>query len=196
MLSGAVKNKNADESIFLIESAIINYVMAIKLFYLMWKKNRIVEFLNRIRVVSTDDRKEFSFINDKLNNFMNIATAFFIFETLCSASACIVVPFIGSEKKLFVKIGFPLDYEHDELSFWIAFTFFLINGTLCVLSMFFSIIKWYLLINCGLMYHVLGNQFRQMGAIKAIDQPTEKEKQSLFLRDFIAGIQSHRHIKE
>lgn len=198
LIVGAYETNNTNESIFLILSAVITTVMAVKFCYIIWRKEEILQLLHQLSVYTTDDRGEFDSINEKMNRFMKIAKYYFYAMLFGAVSSQLFVPFLGNEKKLFVNIGFPLDYKTNDIAFWIAFLFSSSEGILCGISCLFPIIVWYLLINCGLMYKVLGNKLKNIGANRMMDlegnkvKRSKKEKEMMFRRDLRSAIQSHQ----
>lgn len=203
LLAGAIKSDNSDESILLLETSIIAVVMSIKLQYIIWKQNEIKELSHRIGFYSVDNHEEFTFVNRRLNTFMKVTTYFFFLCIVVASTAAVVVPIVGSERILFLNIGFPFDWKNNEIAYWIAFVFFTTEMIITALNILFSITMWYLLFNISLNYKVLGSQLRNMGVIKKVDATTvskvnisEVEKENAFLRDLIAGIESHKNINE
>lgn len=93
-----------------------------------------------------------------------------------------VVPFIGCEKKLFFNIGFPLDYTKSEAGFWIAFAFTFIAVLLFNLSVLFSIMVWYLLMNFSVKYELFENKFRNV-RIEDKDTIAPSKEQTLYAQD-------------
>lgn len=61
---------------------------------------------------------------------------------MATVAACItlVVPFIGSDKIVFLNIGFPFDYKNNEIAYLIAVLYTFLEVSLAVVSVSFSII--------------------------------------------------------
>lgn len=198
IMIGAVKTENANECISLTQSAILSTVMSVKLSHIIWKKEEILQCLHRFGVYYTEDHEDFTIISRKLNSLMKINMFYFFGLMSGVISATLFVPFIGKEKKLFLNIAFPLDYENSNIAYWMAFSFFFTEGILCAISTLFTIIMWYLLLNFSLKWKVLETKLRLIGAIRPIDEGDnvvlEKEKQNLFRRDMISGIHLHQEI--
>lgn len=197
LVGGAVSVTNRDESLFLIEAAIISSVELFKLLYIIWKKDEILDVLNRIGVYSMEEKEEFTLANDKLNRLMKFTSMFLSSAYFCGLCVVLVFPFLGSERSLFFNIAFPLDWKTNEFSYWIAFGFIFTETILTAISMLFSVIIWYLMVNCALRYEILGHQIQNMGVIKPVEGITNRRKISnLFLQDLFAAIESQKHIKE
>lgn len=195
---GAAKSYDEDEAIFLAEMCIASSVLVVKLWMLIWKQKKIQEFLNRICHFDIRDDDQFNLTNEKISKFVGFVVLIIFFINL--AGFCIfVTPFIGSEKRLFFNVAFPLDYKNNEIAFWIAATFVITEIYLSIAVVLFSIIVWYFLLNCSLRYEVLGSEIRNMGLLKGVavlNRISDKEQQRIFLRDLIAAINAHLHIME
>ncbi len=199
LVAGAVNNENNDETIFLVQIAIAIAVLLIKLWALIWKQKQILGLLNRTCVFVIRDEEAFTIYNGKLGEFMK-----FVIALISTASVVVffetgVLPFLGSEKALFVKIGFPLDWENDEIAFWIANIFIFTELFLSMTSFLFSITIWYLMLNCSLRYEVLGCELRRIGQHglegKKLNVP-EKEKHLAFAGDLEKSIDSHLQLRQ
>lgn len=204
LLSGvSLTVERLEDSLFLIEAAIMTVIMSVKLFYIIWRKDEILQMLDRIGMYSTKHASESKRINGKLNHFMSLMKIFFSCSVLIAICALLIVPFLGSEKKLFFNIGFPLDWQHSEFAYWIAFTFILTEVILSAISVLFSIIVWYLFLNCSLRFQLLGHDLRSMGVIEeVVDSSGKKRKvsklemENQFSKDLVAAVKSHREIIE
>lgn len=200
LMAGAIETETSDEFIFLTLTAIITTVMSIKLLYLIWKKKEILNFLQRICIHSFKNEMEFTLVDEKLKRVIKIITSFYFSVIFAAITASIVVPFVGSEKKLFYNIGFPLNYKNNEIAFWIALIFSFFEIMLAVVSILFNIFIWYFFLNISLKYDALGIRLSILGengvAKLAKRKISEKEKQDLFKRDLVAGVESHKNINE
>jgi len=197
LLGGAIKTDNKDDAIFLIETGIICIVLFVKFLYLIWKQKDILNLLHRIGDYSAADHKEFTSINDKLNIFMKIMNFFYLSALFFASLITFGVPIVSFERKLFFNIAFPFDWKNNETAYWAAVVFLFIEATLTAISLLFSILMWYLMINCSLKYKVLGNQLRNLGVIRTGNGVIlEVGTQKLYQRDLIAGIKSQRDINE
>jgi len=202
LVAGSIKSDSSNESIFLLETAILAAVMSMKLQYIIWKQKEIVELCQRIGFYDVDDNEEFTLLNRKLNIFINVAVYFFYLTFAVACATCGIAPFVGGKKQLFFNIGFPLDYNNSESAHWMAIIFLSTEVILTGLALLFYIIMWYLLLNCSLKYQVLGNQLKNMGVIGTVDGTISKLKISeatreiVYFQDVIAGIESHNDIYE
>lgn len=202
LMAGAFSTDNKDESIFLIESAIMASVVSVKWIYIIWRKKEILELLNRVGVHSLEDHEEFTLVNDMLKNLMRFARVYISLVYFVAVCIVMVMPFLGGEKKLFFNIGFPLDWRNNEIAFWIAFVFVFTEVVLTVIVCLFSVLMWYSMFNCAIRYEVLGHKIRNMGVVRQDEDTANKrtmsdvEKQNLYLQDLISAIKSHKDIKE
>lgn len=200
LIAGAISSDDQQECIFLMETAIMTVVMSVKLMYIIWRKEEILEMLNRMGIHTIQSHKEFTHINGKLKRFMSSMKIFFLCSILTAVCALLLVPFVGSERKLFFNIGFPLDWKNNEFAYWLAFAFLLTSVILSAISVLFSIIMWYLLLNCGLKFEILGNELRNVGTIDDAAGSGRKistvEKQNAFFKGLITLIESHQNIIE
>lgn len=202
IMAGAITTDNSDESIFLVLCAILMGVMSFKLSCIIWRKKQILELLHRICIYSIVDQEDFTLVDDQVKSFMKFGTFFISFSYFAAICAVLVVPFLGSEKTLFVNLGLPLDWKNNELHYWIAFTFATFGMFLSSITLLFSLIIWYLMVHCALKYNVLGNYIRKMGVIGTVGakgnqrRMPEEVKQNLFQQDLITVINSHQDIKK
>lgn len=202
LTAGAITSENILRSIFSIEIAIITGVLSVKLFYVIWKKNQILDLLRKFGVYYIEDYEDVILVNDKVKSFMKFSIVFYILVNCSALSCAIVVPFLGSEKTLFLESGFLMDWKNNETEFWIAFTFGFFGTILSIIIVLVTIIIWYAMLNCALKYTILGNQIRNMGVrsiVEVADIKLKKlglKKQNLFQRDLIAIVKTYQDMKK
>lgn len=195
LIAGAITSNNAGEPIFLLQAAVMFIVLAMKLFYIIWKKEQIIELLCQIDVFSFEDHIEYTLVSQKLKSFMKFVIVFFVNVCFGCGCAVVVVPFVGSEKKLFYNIAFPFDYKNNEIAFCLAFAFVFLEVIITMISILFSIIIWYLMFTASLMYNTLGIELKNIGAIRTVQETENNGKQNTFFGDLIKLIESHQRIK-
>lgn len=202
LMAGSLSSDNRDESIFLIEGAIMATVFSVKLMYIILRKKKILELLNRVGVYSLENLEECTIVNDTLKNLMRFVRVFISLSYTAMTCSQLVIPFLGGEKKLFFNVGLPLDWKNNEIAFWIAFVFLVTEIFLTAVAILFSILMWYLMTNCAIRYEVLGHQIKNMGVIREVVATANRrkitvvEKQNLFLQDLISHAESHKDIME
>lgn len=93
-----------------------------------------------------------------------------------------------------------MDYKNYEIAFWLALAFIFTELTISAAISAFSLIIWYLMLNCAMRYKKLGNEITKMGVrtdeTKNERKIMEVKKQNLFLRDFIVAMNSHQYIRK
>lgn len=193
---GLLKAKNKEDNIYLAVCSIELFVQATRLFYIIWRKNKILSLLQQIVTFAIEDRKEFDEVNDNLNRSAKVVKWFF---TLLPSGLSIF--FVGCAWKRSVPfdILFPLD------GFWSVYTYIVIEIIWSYLVFLVNAIIWYLMLGLKIKYILLGSQFRRMGVIKATTvaiknksrgQISEAMEEHLFWQDFTAAVQSYQRIKE
>lgn len=195
LIVGVFTGEKGDESIFLAEISDLITVLSVKMWILVWQQKEIRRLFNRICIFTIRNHDDFQFVNRKLNKFMRFVTGLFL--SLSMSGVCIaVVPFIGSERNIIFKIAFPLDWKNDEYAFF-AVNFFLFTQIIFTLTAYsFSIIIWYLMLNCSLRYEVLGNELKNLGVRKIVTKISSNESRKIFFRDLMTSIKSHQQIRE
>lgn len=92
LIAGAFASDNKGEVVFLVESSIMSAVSLIRLLYIIWRKNEILDLINRICDYGVKDEQTFSQTNDKLNILMKFSTAFFSLVYFCGISMVLIIP--------------------------------------------------------------------------------------------------------
>lgn len=195
LIVGAFSSDDTDESIFLVETAVLVLVAFVKILYMIWKQREFVDLLIRIGEHFIDDREQFNLVNEEMESFMKLSIVL-VSSTLFGAfCAAVLIPLLGSERQQFLNVGFPFDWRTNELVYWSEFVFLLTEIILSISTFLFSVLMWYLLLNCALKYDVLANRLRKMDVTESA-YISDRQKDNLFLRDLIGGINSHRDINE
>lgn len=195
---GAIKSENKNESIFLAEYSIADVVVVAKLWLLIWKQNEILNLLNGVCVFSIrhdDDHKRF---DDRLRVFVTFAFVFVIATAIAGTLGSTVLSVVGNEKKLFIKIGFPLDYQNNDIAFWLATTFLFTANLWYVMAVIFTVIIWYLLFVCALRYEVLGSELKILGQIsnEADGNKSDKQTRKRFFEDLMTSIHTQLYLRK
>nr|QGW45418.1 odorant receptor 45 [Bradysia odoriphaga] len=195
---GAIKNEKDEQTIFLTEISIGVAVDAVRIWILIWKQNEIQGLLKRICKFEIRSDEDYNAYNDKLGRFVKYFIIFQVGLFICCFIESVVIPVFGSEKVLFFEIGFPFDYRNNEVAYWMATVFMLNITVLTMVSVFLSILLWYLLLNCSLRYEVLASELRKMGHIieKRDENVTVAPKQTRFVEELKASINAHIHLTE
>jgi len=202
LLGGGIQSENMNESIFLVLEGITAFVQLIKLLYIIWKKNEIDDMLNRIAVYSMKEEEGFKLASDTINGLMKFSTVFISLVYFTGLCITLFIPFLASERTLFFNLAFPLDWKNNDMAYLSASVFIFTQVVLTITAILFSVIIWYLLINCALRYKILGYQIKNMGVVKTVEGPTSNqiisnvEKERKFRRDLVAVIESYNAIKK
>lgn len=185
--------------VFLAVLSIVAFVLEIRMYMFLWRKNDILGFIRRMGVHSIRDDEQFHQVNDKIKFFMKFVSSFEIM-LLCAVStmAIIALPFFTDEKRLPLGYFFPFNWQANAFLYIVAYiyvTYGLMLTTLCTL---FNSLIWYMMMSCGVQYQVLGNEFRNIGFD---DDETEEivsihEKQDRFLLELILLIKKHKQLQE
>lgn len=174
---GAIKTENRNESIFLINASIGTAIFTIKNWILTWRQKEILNLLNRVCVFSIRNDVDHKRFDKRIRGFMTSVLVFFITSAVAGSLATVVLSVLGSEKKLFLKIGFPLDYQNSETAFWIAALFLFTGNFLYSIAVISTAIIWYLLFVCALRYEVVGSEFKDLGISNNVVDGKQADKQ-------------------
>lgn len=194
---GSIRSENGDEAIFLMEIAVIVSVLTFKLCLLIWKQKQIVMLLNRSGIIFIKYDEGFTIFNDKIESFMKFVRVFLVSFVVALLFEVAVAPFLNTEKSLFFKISFPLDWKHNEISFWIANIFLLTEIGLCIVPLIFAIIVWYIMLICSLRYTILGEELRNLGRMNdGAVNTSSKAWLKVFSQDLCSSINRHLHLRK
>lgn len=196
LASGAIQTDDKLDSVFLASAAIIVSVQVVRLFYIIWKKTEILDFLHQCCSHVVENHDEFLTVNKKVNILMKIST-FMVLEIAFTVCSVYSYDAVLQEKTLPFHIGFPLDWKNSEFGYWIAFIYLVIQSTYSCVFVSLNVIIWYIMLNFAIQYELLGNQFRRMGTgIIKKRKLSSKEKELLFIREFITAIRCHQNIRQ
>ncbi len=199
--TGAFESDSKDEKIFSVFLILTAVVIQVKLLYLIWKKNEILEHLGRICDYGSADRETHTAVNDKSTTFKNLVALFLSASYFTLSSVLFVAPFVGTERKLFFHYGFPLDWRKSEFAYWTGFMFTVSVGIIVAVMIAFTALIWYLMANCSWRYEVLGFEIRKMGEISSDESADVRyiskiEKDNLYSRDLVEAITSFNSLRE
>lgn len=197
LIFGAVISDDRNEAIFLLSIGISSALMDVKLAYVLWKKEEITTFLNRICTQVVRRKEELNEINKKLNSFAKLAyTAMITTSVSVSFFIVLTLPVFSAERRLPVNVAFPFDWKNCLLFYWMGHTF-VISGVVCVtIATYFTIVYLYIMLNCSLKYQVLANEFRNMDLanVAIINDFPIKMQEKLHLQALIRLIEKHREL--
>lgn len=199
LFSGSYLSVDYNESFFLTAAGIGGTLQFVKLIYVLNKKEDISSFLNDICVHSLDS-DEFNEVKEKLSNFAKFGYANIFITTFGVVGFHIItLPVFSTEVALPLSIEFPLDWKNNRISYWLAHSFIAIGIFTAAIAYFFTIIYWYIMLNCSIKYKILGNRFRKLGhrtaAIISKNVTSPLEKKELFSKCFIDLVKTHQNIQ-
>ncbi|XP_037025628.1 odorant receptor 94a-like [Bradysia coprophila] len=194
---GAIRSEKMDSTIFLTEVSVTALVYGAKLGILIWKQKQIIDLLNRVCQFSIRDDYGYVLFKDKLKGFITFLICFEIAVAVGAVLSVLVLPFFGSEKTLFFEIAFPLDWRNNDVAFCVVTVFIFIGIMVTIFVLLFTILIWYLLLNCSLRYEILGQELKNMGQIAAddISKISEKQLHNNFFQSLKESINTHVHLR-
>lgn len=198
-MGGAISNDSIGQSVFLVESAVISAVLFIKLCFLVWKQNEIEDFLNEVCIFPIRYDEDCIRVDVKLKKFMILVKVMVIWAFVTGIAECAIIPIVTSGKYLFFEIAFPWDWRNNDVAYWGAVIFLFIQMLMTIISFHFSILIWYLLLNCSLRYQVLGNELKKMGSEckeELEGKITEQERENVFSNDLKSSIGNHQQMRK
>ncbi len=195
VIGGAFLSSDTHEFIFLADLTILLVVHAVRMFYIIWKKNDILTLIHQIGSHYANEFGELVSFTKKLKMFDKFAKTF-VLICIIEVLFALIFPVVSSQKIL-LNIAFP--WKTGATTFWITHSFIAIGCAYSILWFLLSVIIWYLMINLSSKYQLLGNQLRNMGVIKTkqiIDGSTQSEtlQEELFLKTLVEAVRTHQKI--
>lgn len=193
-----------DELMVLFSVAVAVSIQLFSLCYLILKKDQILEMFHQIRVYSIEGQDGFFLVTGKLKRFTRNANIFISLILIGAVYCALLVPIYSSERKLLVNIDFPFDYWKEDNAYWVANIFIFTEICLSINVLMFSILIWYLTLNCALRYEVLGFQIQNIGQKEKTEFVSNlyrtdwenQENHEMFHRDLTVAIESHQQIRK
>lgn len=123
-----------NQSIFLVEVVAGCIVLDVKLVCLVWKKEKILEFLYE-SIPSSVLKCKGELQIKKIRNFMKFVQVYNFFLIIIGLSLNVIpLPFFSSEKKFPLFINFFVDLECGINIYWVAYILYLRGEYFSVLS--------------------------------------------------------------
>lgn len=164
-LTKAIATNDPDEVILFGALSIIVSVHAYRVAYIIIRQSDTIKLIEEICTHSTNKIDEFNRVSRKIGKFIKFIGTFIVLCTV-EVSMFIILPAVWNEMTM-VKIAFP--YGDMPNVFWIRQVFLLTGGLYSVLSVCFSSIIWYLMVNASTKYDMLGNQLRNMDEMRRVE---------------------------
>lgn len=185
-------SNDADEKRFFSVVSIIIVNVTVRLYYILWKKNEIIELTIRIGVGSVRSQDTLNRIRKRTDLFITFATAMLVMNY--GANVALIVfklPFIGAKKQLPINLYFPYDWQANEFRFWGTYAFVTYEMILCPTCTLLNVIIWYLMMCLAMKYRALGECLKMMGVRNnGIETPKRFEE------EFRGLIQRHKDLNE
>lgn len=188
LLSCVFLNEEKDEKIYAFELFVTISVVVVKLTYLLYRKDEMLQFLNDPTVTHCiTELEDLQEVKKKIKMFLRFGQ-FYTSVLIGSVSFLVVVPLpiFTSGNKLPLFIRFDVESDFDIL-YWLAFA-------LCAMGTFFALVYnlviliiWYVMFNHSIEYKLLGKQIARLGY---------GSRRNSFQRDLIDLIRAHRNIFE
>lgn len=77
LFDGAIKTDNRGDAVFLLEAFLVTIVLSIKLWFMVWKKEVILELFDRIGVCTIKDHEDFIRVSDTLKDIFKVRICLF-----------------------------------------------------------------------------------------------------------------------
>ncbi|XP_037024534.1 odorant receptor 94b-like [Bradysia coprophila] len=194
LLCGMISSSNKiHQSTFTASVTVIVGVLLVKLQILLWEQEMVLGLLNRISVYSIRNDETFLICSNKLEVFIKFAVVFYGATFVTATFASFVVPFLGKEKSIIYSFAFPLDWKSDNFAYFLANAFITSHTYLTIVVILFSIIIWYLIMQCSLRYEGLAGDVRIMGRIT--EQKNGKMSHNAFMQDLKELIIAHAYLR-
>lgn len=193
VIVGAAIAPDMQEVVFLTDFAILTGTHTVRLLYIVWKKEEIRQFIEEIGTHCTDDVGEFVRVKSKISALMKFAE---IFVLACSADVSLIIvhPIFSSSE----IINIALPWKKSRLVFWIKHIIVSVGCVYSIIWFLFSVIIWFIMLNCSLKYQMLGDQLTNMGktAPKGKELKVSSLKQHASCEeDLLKAIKTHRKIR-
>lgn len=189
------------QSIFLVEIDVVMAVLIIKLSYLLWRKDEILNFLYDPTVTHCIvDSHESMEVNKKISKITKFSRAYSFALAIAYITVILAsLPIFTNERLLPMFIRFDLLSDYDTLFYWMTyvcvscgcFPFILFNSLMPFI--------WYMMFNYSIEYEILGNQFRCLGKKrkeKQVGRNSRLNDRHFFLNDLINLIRAHQNLFE
>lgn len=192
LIGGSLIAEDYNQSLYLLTAGIIVGVLIFKTYLNYAKGSQILTVLHAISLHSVPNSDELPYqVNRKLNNFKKLAIFFLgIVFVILFTFLILYCPIITSEKRLPFNIWFPFDWKRYTLAHWLAYSYIIFcltfNSFICLLTL----IIWYILLNCSIKYQILGQRFKNLGALQS-----GKNDENSFLDQLTKLITVHHQIE-
>lgn len=183
ILTLAFRSDDDDEKLFLINVAIGIFVVIVKMFYLLFKKDEILTFFEDPIVAhcitNNDDAIE---VNDKIKVFGKLSQVYLSVILLATIAVTFSpLPIFSGQKMLPFFVRFDSESEFDTILYYVSYVFVSFGAFASFVFNWMTLFIWYIMFNYSIEYKLVGNRFQRLGG------PT-------YERDLIDLILSHKNL--
>ncbi len=162
----AYLNDETNQLIFLVEVGIAVSIAWLKLSYLLWRKDEILNFLyDPIVTHCTENYGESLKAKQKIRKFAAFIKVYtvMIFTIVTTVSVLSLPIFMSDEKMLPLFIRFNSESDHEFVLYWSAYLFGTVGCLISAVYTSFLVFIWYILYNYSIEYKLQGHRFRSIG---------------------------------
>lgn len=201
LVTGAITSDNAEDSSFLTVIALAATVQLFKLYYIIWRSTEIRAFIANVGSFTVGDRNDFHQVEEKLNFLMKFVK---YLVTFLIAEATVVFVFdavsaVWGNRFLLFNIGFPLDWRHGDVAYWMAYGYVLIQSVYATIIFSLDIIVWYLMLTFTVKLQLIGNRLSRLNECQQLETMVMLiggGNSHSTVKDLIAVIETHKRLKE
>lgn len=189
---GAWIADDKDDSILSMVISIQFTVHAFRMYCMIFNQKEIIVLIQEIGKQFTNDHNEFMQVSNKMKVTMQLVNSFIVM--LVSAIVFIAaIPTFTSEKKLAFYIAIPLDWKNSETEYWLTHAYIVVGSTYAIVCGIFTLIIWYLMINCAIKYEMLGRQLRSVSLFETMEKSkvSKTYQQNVLVQHLIVVIRRH-----
>ncbi len=169
---------SADRSqfVFLVEAIISGTVVTVKLVYLLWRKDEVLNLLYDPNVTHCiENRDESLEVNQNINKIAILNKVYCLIMILTFfISIVAVLPTVARDEKLLpLFINFNLKREFDVILYWMTFIYISGGLALSVTYTLTMLFLWFIMFNYSIEYKLLGRRLKSLGTITSNTYPQE-----------------------
>lgn len=117
---GAFQSSNINEFVFLIVIVLSDLVVITKLNYVLWKSDKIDEFIRDFESLSLSDHAENERTQRHLKMLMDFIL-FYLWMLFASWVFQVILPAFSNERRLPFDVTLPLNWENSKFEYFIAY---------------------------------------------------------------------------
>lgn len=184
----AVLVDEVNDSIFMVQMAIIFGIICLKSFYLLQKHDILTLLYDPIVTHSIEDRQEYVLFSNKVQQLMTFVHVYLIALLLTQGfhvSYSIFQAIMSDVKVLPLFMTFT--WHDSNILYWCTFVLTTVSIFFTVPVSLFTIFLWYIMFNYSIEYEILGGKMRKLGRGMS-------RKQESFVDDLIALVKAQRKL--